>query len=116
MNEELPPVISRFLTTLDAGDADALIACFTNDASLGDEDQTWHGHAEIRRWRQEVAGAFQFTVEILGAAKQPSDEFERHDLNVRLEGNFPGGIVDLTYRIGLRDGLIAELEMTPVSP
>jgi ketosteroid isomerase-like protein len=115
MNEALPPVISRFLTTLNSGDADALIACFTNDANLTDEDQTWHGHTEIQRWQQEVARAFKFTVEILGAAKQPSDEFERHDLNVRLEGDFPGGIVDLTYRFGLRGGLIAELEMTPVS-
>ena len=30
-----------------------------------------------------------------------------------LEGNFPGGTVDLTNRFGLRDGLIARLEIVP---
>ena len=30
-----------------------------------------------------------------------------------LEGNFPGGTVDLTNRFDLRDGLIARLEIVP---
>lgn len=39
------------------------------------------------------------------------DTFEWHDGCTRLDGNFPGGTVDLTYRFGLRDGGIASLEI-----
>jgi hypothetical protein len=31
----------------------------------------------------------------------------------RLEGNFPGGVVDLVYRFALVDGLIADLAIVP---
>jgi hypothetical protein len=32
-------------------------------------------------------------------------------VRTHLEGNFPGGTVDLRYRFGLRDGRIAELRI-----
>jgi hypothetical protein len=34
-------------------------------------------------------------------------------VHVHLEGNFPGGQVDLTDRFALRDGRIARLEIVP---
>jgi len=37
-----------------------------------------------------------------------------HDIDTHLEGNFPGGTVDLTNRFGLRDGYVASLEIVPV--
>jgi hypothetical protein len=39
------------------------------------------------------------------------DGAERHDVHVHLEGNFPGGQVDLTDRFALRGGRIARLEI-----
>ena len=41
------------------------------------------------------------------------DGVERHDVYIHLEGNFPGGKVDLTNRFALRDGRIARLEIVP---
>jgi hypothetical protein len=38
---------------------------------------------------------------------------KRHDVYTHLEGNFPGGTVDLTHRFGLRDGHITRLEIAP---
>jgi hypothetical protein len=39
------------------------------------------------------------------------DGAERHDVHVHLDGNFPGGQVDLTDRFALRGGRIARLEI-----
>jgi hypothetical protein len=79
-----------------------------------DEDQEWHGHPGIRQWRTKVATAYEYTVEVRGVLDLGlADGVERHDVSTHLEGNFPGGTVDLTNQFGLRDGLITLLEIVP---
>ncbi len=87
--------------------------CFTDDAAVSDEGQTWRGHDEIRAWRTGTAGKFQYTIEVLDttAAASPSTASERHAVHTHLEGDFPGGQVDLTFRFTVRDGLISTLDM-----
>jgi len=114
MTDPLPPTISRYFTAADDGDTDALIACFTLDAVVTDEGRSRHGHDEIRQWREEVATAYEYTLEVVGS--EPGGDrggLEWHDVLTHLEGNFPGGTVDLTYRFGLLGGRIAELQITP---
>jgi ketosteroid isomerase-like protein len=114
MTSSLPPIISRYFAAADDGDLDALMACFTDDAVVADEDRAWHGQAEIRTWRESVATAYRYTLDVTGAeARGQADGLERHDAETHLEGNFPGGTVDLTYRFGMRDGRIASLEIVP---
>lgn len=67
MTTSLPPFISRYFTAAEHDDVDALVGCFTDDAVVTDEGRTWHGHAEIRRWRENVATAYEYTLEVLGA-------------------------------------------------
>ena len=110
----LPPVISEYLAASDRGDAEAIGRCFAEDAVVMDEGQEWRGTAPIRQWRTTVATAYQYTVQVTGAkALGEADGAERHDVHVHLEGNFPGGQVDLTDRFALRDGRIARLEIVP---
>ena len=114
MPDSLPTIISEYLAAADRDDVDAIVACFANDATVCDEDREWHGHAEIRGWRTKVATAYEYTVEVRGAAEQGSvDGVQRHDVHTHLEGNFPGGSVDLTFRFGLRDDRIATLQIVP---
>jgi ketosteroid isomerase-like protein len=113
MTNSLPPIISRYFTAADA-DIDALIGCFTPDAVVTDEGKSRHGHAEIRQWREDVATAYNYTLEILGT--EPAGQqggLAWHDVLTHLEGNFPGGTVDLTLRFGLLDDRIAELRIGP---
>jgi ketosteroid isomerase-like protein len=110
----LAPVISEYLAASDRGDTEALVRCFAEDAVVVDENREWQGTAAIRRWRVTVATAYQYTVQVTGAkALGEADGAERHDVHVHLEGNFPGGQVDLTDRFALRDGRIASLEIVP---
>jgi ketosteroid isomerase-like protein len=106
----VPDVITRYFTAAEAGDDDALVACFTDDAEVSDEDRTWRGRADIRQWREDVATAYEYTLQVLGADPDGDD---RYIVRTHLEGNFPGGKVDLAYRFTLRGGLISALEIAP---
>jgi hypothetical protein len=110
----LPPVIMEYLAASAQGDTDAVVSCFIDDGRILDEEQEWRGTAAIRQWRDRVATAYEYTVQVTGArALSNLDGAERHDVDVHLEGNFPGGQVDLTDRFALRDGRIAVLEIVP---
>jgi ketosteroid isomerase-like protein len=114
MTTKLPAAVSRYLAAADRGDASAVVACFTEDATVLDEDRQWHGHDGIREWRDSVATAYQYTVEVSGAeARGAEDDAERVDVYTHLEGNFPGGTVDLTSRFWLQRDRIARLEIVP---
>jgi hypothetical protein len=116
MTISLPTIISDCMAASDSGSVDASIVCFADDAVVVDEDQEWRGRPRIREWRERVANAYEYTVEVRGAAPRGQvDGLERHDVYTHLEGNFPGGTVDLTNRFGLRDGHIARLEIVPTA-
>jgi ketosteroid isomerase-like protein len=110
----MPTIISDYLAASKDGNVDAVVKCFTDDAVVVDEDQEWRGRARIREWRERVATVYEYTVEVGDVvARGQVDGVERHDVYTHLEGNFPGGTVDLTSRFGLRDGYIARLEIVP---
>jgi len=110
----LPLVVSNYLVASDRDDIDAIVACFTDDAVVLDEDRYWRGADAIRQWRENVATAFEYTAVIIGSeALGEVDGGQRHEVYTHLEGNFPGGQVDLTNRFTLRGDLIVGLEIVP---
>jgi len=106
VSDTAPPAVTRYLAASGAGDAAAIADCFTPDGTVLDEGATHRGRAEIRAWREAVARQYTFTSTVTGS--EPVD-VDHHRVTVRVEGDFPGGVADLTYRFGLRDGLIADL-------
>jgi ketosteroid isomerase-like protein len=106
MSVTAPPAVTRYLAASDAGDPAAIAECFTSDATVLDEGAVHRGRAEIRAWREGVAAKYTFTSTV--TCSEPLDE-DHHRVAVRIEGDFPGGVADLTYRFGLRDGLVADL-------
>lgn len=116
MTTPLPPVISAYFAAAEHDNVDALVDCFTADAVVIDEDAEWRGQAEIRRWRETVATKFEYTLEVRNARPRPEiDGDERINVQTHLEGNFPGGAVDLDYGFALRGELISALEIVPTS-
>jgi hypothetical protein len=104
--DELPEVITTYLEAHQARDLDTAIGRYTDDASVTDEGRTYTGPDEIRAWLSRSATEYTYTIEITGATKLGD---ERYDVAHHLEGNFPGGKVDLQFRFTLRDGKIARL-------
>jgi ketosteroid isomerase-like protein len=105
-----PAAIDRYLREAAGGDLDALLGCFTPDATVIDEDKTFRGHDEIRRWRETVTSKFTYTLTVLSKEAVGADQYT---VTVRLDGNFPANSVQLRFRFALRGGLISELEIAP---
>jgi ketosteroid isomerase-like protein len=112
----LPPVVSNYLAASERDDVDGIVAFFTNDAVVLDEDRHWRGADAIRQWRESVATSYEYTVAIIGSeAVGEVDGGQRHEVYTHLEGNFPGGQVDLTNRFTLRGDRIVGLEIVPTA-
>ncbi|MEU4690808.1 nuclear transport factor 2 family protein [Actinoplanes sp. NPDC023714] len=79
-------------------------------AVVTDDGRTYRGEDEIRGWQRRAAGEFTYTAELIGATRVDDTHYE---LVQHLEGDFPGGVVDLRYRFTLADGLITSLVIAP---
>ena len=111
-NAALAPtdVIRRYFD-LDADrDIESIVALFSDDAIVVDEGETRHGTEEIRAWQVGPASKYTYTTTV--AAIEPTDS-NRYRALARLEGNFPGGIVDLKWDFTVSGGQISRLEIAP---
>ncbi len=106
MTDTAPVVVTRYLNAANIGDFQSLAECFTPSGSVVDEGETYRGHAAIIGWREALAGKWIYTIAVTGSEPISADEYR---VNVRAEGNFPGGVAELVYRFRLHDDLIEEL-------
>jgi uncharacterized protein (TIGR02246 family) len=105
-----PDVITRYFEAQASRDFDTLVGLFADDAVLVDEGHSRRGTAAIRDWRSNVATVYEYTTELLEVQRLADDRFVAH---ARLEGNFPGGMVDLRYRFTIDGDKISRLEIAP---
>jgi hypothetical protein len=110
MPTRLPSVIQSYLDAATAPNYDALVACFTHDAIVVDDGRAYRGHAQIRAWRESLAAAFDYTVEVIEVVSSGPSSYV---VTARVAGAFPGSPVDLRYQFTVVDGLISRLEIAP---
>ncbi len=108
-HQHIPDVITRYLDAAADSDYDAVVACFTEDATVTDEDRLIRGHAAIRSWRENLAGQFTYTVAVLEAVPRDNGWL----VTARVEGDFPGSPVQLRYAFTLAGDLISSLVIAP---
>lgn len=106
---ELPATITGFLAAQEARDPAAL-EFLAPGAVVTDDGQTYRGADEIRGWLERAASEYTYTTTFAGATRHDPDHY---DVRKRLEGNFPGGVVDLHYRFTLDDSTITRLVIEP---
>lgn len=107
---ELPTTVRAYLAAHDARDVDAVLACCTGDAVVVDEGRTYRGKREIAGWLGRAASEYTYTSALTGAARIDG---QRWIATNHLEGDFPGGVIDLGFRFTLRGDRIAELVIAP---
>ena len=107
---DLPEVIDRYQRAHDRHDTEASLSTFTADATVIDDGNTYVGVEQIRQWLDRAASEYTYTRTLTGIDLDGSDTVVTHN---HIEGNFPGGEVDLHYRFELRDGDIHRLEIGP---
>jgi ketosteroid isomerase-like protein len=107
---ELPATITRYLDAHRLRDTATAIGTFASDAVVIDDGNTHTGTAAIETWLTGAASEYTYTTRLTSAHK--SDD-AHYTVTNHLEGDFPGGQVDLRYRFTLRDGLIGNLTIEP---
>jgi hypothetical protein len=107
----IPDDIVRRYFELDADrDVDAILALFSDDATVIDEGKQRHGTLEIRAWQTGDASRYTYTTEILQAVALAPD---RRVVIGRLTGNFPGGVAELKWDFTVAGKRIARLVIAP---
>jgi len=100
---DLPDAVGRYLDGAD-------LTAFTDDATVVDEGHTYTGTEAIEKWSTKSAGEYTYTVKPIAVDRIDATHWT---VTQHLEGDFPGGVVDLHFRFGLRDGLIEHLVIEP---
>ncbi|MBY8875505.1 nuclear transport factor 2 family protein [Micromonospora sp. PLK6-60] len=108
--DDLPAVITGFLSAHQAREADAAVGAFAADAVVTDEGRSHRGTAEIRNWLVNGGSEYTYTTEFVDAHRVGAGRF---DVAQHLEGDFPGGAADLRYRFVLAGNLITRLTIEP---
>lgn len=107
---DLPDVLVAHLAAHEARDIERELACYAERAVVTDEGHTYRGNAEIRAWLGRAASEYTYTSALTAVRQDDADHWTavRH-----LEGDFPGGTVDLNYRYTLQDARITALTIAP---
>jgi hypothetical protein len=107
---DLPEVVQRYQDAHDRHDDVVAVATFTPDATVVDDGQEYIGHDAILGWLAKTASEFTYTRSLLDVSALGSDSWV---VTNRLEGNFPGSVVDLRYQFRISGDLISELVIAP---
>jgi hypothetical protein len=107
---QLPTIVRTYLTAHREHDNTTAIAAFAADATVIDEGHTYLGLEEIRDWLQQSAGEYTYTIELTGADRLGEDHWVAIQ---HLEGNFPGGVVDLRFEFSIAGDKIRRLVIAP---
>jgi len=108
MNKSLnlpQPIDAYFIA--DRGDSEAVGKCFTDNAVVKDEGNTYNGLAAIKQWKIDSSKKYTYTC--VPFASEVKDDITI--VTSRVAGNFPGSPVDLRYFFGLEGNKISYLEV-----
>ncbi|MFG6300902.1 MULTISPECIES: nuclear transport factor 2 family protein [Streptomyces] len=110
----LPGLPARIRTYLDAHrghDVPAAAGCFGPAPVVVDDGRTHRGRDAVRAWLERTSAEYTYTATALTAV---SHDDRRWTVAQRLEGDFPGGTVDLAHAFTLDDeGRITGLSIAP---
>jgi ketosteroid isomerase-like protein len=107
---DLPEPVTSYLAAHRVHDIERAIRTFAPDAAVTDEGVTHTGRDAIRTWMSRAATEYTYTIELTAVARNGDG---RYDLTQHLEGDFPGGQVDLHFRFTVHDGAIVRLTIEP---
>jgi ketosteroid isomerase-like protein len=102
----LPAAITQYLKSHVARDVDGVMRWYAADAEVTDNGRTHHGRDAIRAWFASATSEYTYTTELTGSRQV--DE-RTYVATQHLEGNFPGGTVDLDFTFTLNGDLIERL-------
>jgi len=107
MTAKLPRVLADYFAATNAHDVGAMIAAFTEDATVHDEGRDHVGVSAIRAWMKETIEKYDYKVEPIESSRNGSSGV----VLVSLRGKFPGSPITLQYAFTLSGERITRLEI-----
>lgn len=109
--QDLPPVLAEYLEAhRTPGRRSSAAEVFATDARVVDDGREHVGTEEIRDWLEHEASVYTYTTTFTGQRAEGPD---RWTVLAHLEGDFPGGTVDLHFRFRLQADRVVELVIEP---
>lgn len=102
----LPRAVENFIAATSAHDANALVAVFSDEATVRDDGKTYVGSAEIREWVQ----GHLITPKIVITPTS----FAGDRLVASGDGDFPGGPLSFAFAFGINGDQVTDLAIEPV--
>jgi hypothetical protein len=103
----VPAPIQRFIDSTNAGDSDAFVACFTDDAELEDYGRHFHGHDGARSWDRTDNIGKQAHFDLVDASHEGDD----WTIIVDVSGNGFTGRSPMSFTV--RGDLISRMTIAP---
>src|SRR5258708_40154796 len=97
MTAKLPRVLADYFAATNVHDVGAMIAAFTEDATVHDEGRDHVGVSAIRGWMKETIEKYDYKVEPIESSRNGSSA----GVLVSLRGEFPGRPLPLQYAFTL---------------
>ena len=107
MTVTLQEPLGEYFAAANTDDPDRIAACFSKDAVVTDEKQTYQGQAAIRAWAEEARRKYQFQADVVAVEAGAVQTV----VTAHLTGDFPGNPVDLRYAFTIADREINALEI-----
>jgi len=108
-HRDLPAPIRDFLAAHAVRDVGAAARAFAPDAVVVDDGRTYRGTDEVLTFLSDAGSEFTYTTTLVSVRRTEDGWAAGH----RLDGDFPGGVVDLEYRFTMAGDLIAALVIAP---
>ena len=105
MTEDLDPPIRAMFDATNAGDSDAFLAAFADDAVLVDWGRTFTGHEQIASWNANENIGVQSHIDVTGVAR----DGDRVITGVQVTGNGYNGGGSFAFETA--DGHITRMEI-----
>ena len=108
MSVELPAPIARYFTADLDPNPQAMADCFSDSATVRDENNIHTGRDEIHQWKVEYSKKYTAKSTPTSVAQDRG----RTVVTCHVEGDFPGSPIDLRFFFRVEGDLISELEIT----
>ena len=101
----LEPVIQQYIDASNAHEVKTILACFTDDAVVRDENETHRGKIDVERWLKTTIEKYKFRFKPLKVEQAGAETL----VNVEISGTFPGSPITLDYYFTIADDKITSL-------
>lgn len=107
MSVKLPNIIDTYIKALNANDIASALDCFSNNATVFDEGETFEGKKSIRGWIEKTTKKYNPQFLPLGIKESNGETI----MTTEVSGTFDGSPIKLDYHFKIINNFIENLRI-----